>query len=89
MQLTPLLEYRIALMTTIAQNLNAFGFTPVIARITNDSGEAARLSKHFSAEPSSQLGSASLALKAEAGVSHPRAGRARVLCQTIGGAGQY
>ncbi|MDT5015324.1 MAG: in [Mycobacterium sp.] len=65
-------------MTTIAQNLNAFGFAPVIARIAPDSDDAARVRKHFSAAPSSQLGSASLALKSEAGAARPRADSTRV-----------
>src|SRR5258705_702508 len=65
-------------MTTIAQNLNALGFAPVIVRISGDSGEAAGVRKHFPAEPSSQLGSASLAEKALAGAARPRADGARV-----------
>lgn len=65
-------------MTTIAQNLNALGFAPVIAYMAGDTDEAPKVRKHFTAEPTSQLGSASLALKAEAGAARPRADSARV-----------
>jgi hypothetical protein len=55
-------------MTTIAQNLNALGFAPVIAHIAGDGDEAAKVRKHFTAQPTSQLGSRSLAEKALAGL---------------------
>lgn len=65
-------------MTTIAQNLSALGFAPVIAFLTDGQGDPAEVRGHFTAERSSQFGSASLAEKFIAGASRPRAESARV-----------
>jgi subtilisin len=65
-------------MATIAQNLNTLGFAPVIVHVAGDGNAAAKVGKHFTPEPTSQLGSASLAEKALAGAARPRADSARV-----------
>ena len=64
-------------MTTIAQNLSALGYAPVIAFLAEGVGDLAKVRNHFTAEPSSQFGSASVAEKIIAGAARPRADSAR------------
>jgi len=66
-------------MTTIAQTMSAIGFAPVIAVLHGDrKGDITGLKPHFSAEPGSPLGGASLLVARRAGIEQPQPSRARV-----------
>ena len=66
-------------MTTIAQTMSAIGFAPVIAVLHGDrKGDTSGLKPHFSAEPGSPLGGASLLVARRAGIEQPQPSRARV-----------
>ncbi|KQY09235.1 hypothetical protein ASD37_01855 [Mycobacterium sp. Root135] len=64
-------------MTTIARNMSELGFAPVIAVLARGGDDLTAVSKHFSAQRSSQFGSASLTEKRISGGSRPRAEGAR------------
>ncbi|KAA0096008.1 serine protease [Mycolicibacterium sp. P1-18] len=64
-------------MTTIARNMSELGFAPVIAVLARGADDVAAVGKHFSAQRSSQFGSASLTEKRNAGAARPRADGAR------------
>jgi subtilisin family serine protease len=65
-------------MTTIGQSLSALGFAPVIAVVDRGKARPDRVRRHFTVEPSSQFGTASLTAAEQAGEADPHPEPARV-----------